>query len=80
MIPHDAEFKVMATRARLGHRLGEDVVLVEVYAYATSDFVIALSPQQARGLADQLMRPSGRMEQAFRRPARWLRRIARRRA
>jgi hypothetical protein len=70
----------MATRARHADRLGENKVIVEIDAYAVPDFVLALTPEQARVLAEQLMRPSGRMERTFRRSGHWLSRLVQRRS
>jgi hypothetical protein len=72
MIPFGSEIKVIATHARIGHRLGDEVVIAEIGVYGASDFSLVLTNEQARSLADQLVHPSGRMGQAFRAPVRWL--------
>lgn len=80
MIPFGSEIKVIATSARIGHRLGDEVVIAEIGVYAASDFSLVLTYEQARILADQLVRPSGRMEETFRAPVRWLARAMQKRS
>ena len=78
MIPYGAEIKVMATRVRLGHRLGEEIVLAEIEAHTAPDFSIALTTEQARALANQLTHPVRGATGPVIAPARWLGHLLRR--